>query len=143
MTDPNKMIRTDGTKVTTPRHPSWKTEFYFLWVALRTDPYIILLFPLFFTSNWCVLFLSHSMRFADYSRFYTWQFNDFNGVLFNIRTRSLNNLLYWTAQIVGSLLIGFLLDQRNLTRRARAFLGWGVLLVMVFIVHVWAYMYQK
>jgi hypothetical protein len=27
MANPNKMIRTDGTKVTTPRHPSWKVEF--------------------------------------------------------------------------------------------------------------------
>ena len=54
MTDPHKMIRTDGTKVTTPRHPSWKTEFYFLWIALRTDPSILMLFPLFFASNWFV-----------------------------------------------------------------------------------------
>ncbi|KAF8508521.1 major facilitator superfamily domain-containing protein [Gautieria morchelliformis] len=127
MTDPNKMIRTDGTKVTTPRHPSWKTEFYFLWVALRTDPSIIMLFPLFFASNW----------------FYTWQFNDYNGVLFNIRTRSLNNFCYWLSQIVGSLAIGLLLDQRQLTRRTRAFLGWIVLLFMVFVVHTWAYFYQK
>ncbi|KAF8525090.1 MFS general substrate transporter [Hysterangium stoloniferum] len=127
MTDPNKMIRTDGTKVTTPRHPSWKTEFYLLWVALRTDPYIILLFPLFFTSNW----------------FYTWQFNDYNGVLFNIRTRSLNNFCYWLSQIVGSLMIGILLDQKQLTRRTRAFLGWIVLLIMVFAVHIWAYTYQR
>ena len=52
MTDPKKMIRTDGTKVTAPRHPSWKTEFYGLWVALRTDPLIVLLFPMFFASNW-------------------------------------------------------------------------------------------
>ncbi|KIJ45194.1 hypothetical protein M422DRAFT_46992 [Sphaerobolus stellatus SS14] len=127
MTDPNKMIRTDGTKVATPRHPNWKTEFYFLWIALRTDPFILLLFPLFFVSNW----------------FYTWQFNDYNAVLFNIRTRSLNNLCYWMSQIVGSLMIGYLLDQRGLTRRARAFLGWIVLFAMVFVVHIWAYMYQK
>ena len=52
MVDPNKMIRTDGTKVTTPRHPSWKVEIYGLWVALRTDPMIIMLFPMFFASNW-------------------------------------------------------------------------------------------
>ncbi|KAF8584969.1 hypothetical protein K439DRAFT_1095597 [Ramaria rubella] len=127
MTDPNKMIRTDGTKVTTPRHPSWKTEFYFLWIALRTDPFILLLFPLFFASNW----------------FYTWQFNDYNGVLFNIRTRSLNNFCYWLSQIVGSLTIGILLDQRHLARRTRAFLGWIVLFIMVFAVHTWAYIYQN
>ncbi|KAI0075901.1 MFS general substrate transporter [Panus rudis PR-1116 ss-1] len=127
MADPNKMRRSDGSKVTSPRHPSWKSEFWGLWVALRTDRYIILLFPMFFASNW----------------FYTWQFNDFNGALFNIRTRSLNNLVYWLSQIIGSVSIGFLLDQRALSRRLRAFSGWCVLLVMVFLVHIWSYFYQK
>ncbi|KAI0785950.1 major facilitator superfamily domain-containing protein [Abortiporus biennis] len=127
MADPNKIIRSDGTKVTSPRHPSWKSELCGLWVALRTDPYIILLFPMFFASNW----------------FYTWQFNDFNAALFNIRARSLNNLVYWLAQIVGSVSIGFLLDQRYISRRIRAFSGWMVLFVMVFVVHIWAYFYQR
>jgi hypothetical protein len=52
MADPEKMMRTDGTKVTTPRQPSWKTEIYGLYVALRTDPLIVLLFPMFLASNW-------------------------------------------------------------------------------------------
>lgn len=52
MADPNQMIRTDGTRVTTPRQPSWKTELYGLYIALRLDPLIILLFPMFFASNW-------------------------------------------------------------------------------------------
>jgi hypothetical protein len=43
MTDPEKMYRTDGSKVTTPRHPSWKTEIYSLIVAFKTDPAIVLL----------------------------------------------------------------------------------------------------
>lgn len=81
------MIRTDGTKVTPARHPSWKAEFISLFVALKMDPWIVLLFPMFFASNY----------------FYTWLFNDYNGALFNIRTRSLNNLVYWTAQIFGFL----------------------------------------
>ncbi|KZT24725.1 MFS general substrate transporter [Neolentinus lepideus HHB14362 ss-1] len=127
MADPHKMIRSDGTKVTTPRHPSWRTEIYALWVALRTDPFIILLFPMFLASNW----------------FYTWQFNDYNGALFNIRTRSLNNLVYWLSQILGSLSIGILLDRQHITRRVRAFTGWAILFVMVFVVHIWAYFYQK
>ncbi|EKM60588.1 uncharacterized protein PHACADRAFT_246612 [Phanerochaete carnosa HHB-10118-sp] len=127
MVDPSKMVRADGTRVTTPKHPSWKTEFLGLWVALRTDPWIVLLFPMFFASNW----------------FYTWQFNDYNGAIFNIRARSLNNLVYWLAQIVGSVSIGFLLDQRSLSRRFRAFSGWCVLFVMVFVVHIWAYFYQR
>ncbi|EPS99673.1 hypothetical protein FOMPIDRAFT_1147344 [Fomitopsis schrenkii] len=127
MANPNQMIRSDGTRVVTPRHPSWKSEFYGLWITLRTDPWVVMLFPMFFASNW----------------FYTWQFNDFNLALFTIRARALNNLVYWMSQILGSLSIGFLLDQTRLTRRFRAFAGWWVLFVMVFVVHIWAYFYQK
>jgi hypothetical protein len=52
MADPKKMVRTDGTRVVTPRHPSWKSELIGLVVALRTDFYIVLLFPMFLASNW-------------------------------------------------------------------------------------------
>ncbi|KAF8341709.1 MFS general substrate transporter [Amanita rubescens] len=127
MADPEKMIRTDGTKVVIRRHPSWKTEIYNLWVALRTDPMIILLFPMFLASNW----------------FYTWQFNEYNGAIFSISARSLNNLVYWIAQIIGSVAIGFVLDQKGIRRRARAFIGIGILTALVFLVHIWAYFYQR
>ena len=140
------MIRTDGTKVTTLRHPSWKTELYGLWIALKTDPLIILLFPMFFASNWFYTWRrSYTYLFIRFA--YTWrtciEFNDYNGALFNIRARSLNNLVYWVAQIFGSLAIGFLLDKKNIARRVRAFSGWTVLFAMVFIVHIWGYFYQK
>jgi len=52
MADPKKMIRTDGTKVTMPYQPSWRTEIHGLYIALRTDPLIVLLFPMFLASNW-------------------------------------------------------------------------------------------
>lgn len=127
LADPYKMIRTDGTRVAPIRYPSWKTEFISLFVALYTDPWIVLLFPMFFASNY----------------FYTWQFNDYNGALFNIRTRGLNNFVYWTAQIFGSFCIGhFVLDLRRFRRRVRAFLGWSIVMVFVFAVHVWSYYYQ-
>ncbi|KZW00733.1 MFS general substrate transporter [Exidia glandulosa HHB12029] len=132
MTDPHKMVRSDGSRVQTHsravvRHPSWKIEFYSLWVALVTDPMILLLFPMFFASNY----------------FYTWQFNDYNGALFNIRTRSINDVVYWFSQIIGSISIGILLDTRKLSRRTRAFVGWGILLSLVLVVHAWAYVYQR
>jgi hypothetical protein len=95
--------------------------------ALRTDPFIILLFPMFFASNY----------------FYTWQFSDYNAVLFNIQGRALNNTVYWVAQILGSVLIGLLLDQKQYRRRVRAFLAWTILLCMVMGVHIWAWYYQK
>ncbi|KAJ7667689.1 MFS general substrate transporter [Mycena polygramma] len=127
MVDPSKMIRTDGTRVVVPRNPSWKIELWGLVVALRTDPMILLLFPMFFASNW----------------FYTWQFNEFNGALFNIRTRSLNSMLYWSAQIFGSLIMAMVLDKKGVSRRTRAFTGWGMVFVMVFVTNIWGYEYQK
>ncbi|EGO00182.1 hypothetical protein SERLA73DRAFT_52878 [Serpula lacrymans var. lacrymans S7.3] len=127
MADPNKMIRTDGTKVARVQHPTWKHEFYSLYVTLKTDPFIVLLFPMFFASNY----------------FYTWQFDDYSAALFNIRTRSLNNLVYWSCQIFGSIAIGLVLDTPRLRRRVRAFSGWAILLAMVFGVYGWAYYYQK
>ena len=71
------------------------------------------------------------------------EFNDYNGAIFSIRARALNNLVYWLAQIVGSVSIGFLLDQQGLSRRFRAFTGWCVLLSMVFAVHIWSFFYQR
>ncbi|KAG9317175.1 major facilitator superfamily domain-containing protein [Chiua virens] len=128
MADPKMVVRTDGTKVTLPRQPSWKAEFYSLYVAFKTDPTIILLFPMFVASNY----------------FYTWQGNDYNTALFNIRTRSLNALIYWSAQIFGSMFIGYgVLDRSQFRRRTRAFAGWVIVTVMVFVVHVWGYEYQK
>ncbi|KAK7454451.1 hypothetical protein VKT23_011207 [Stygiomarasmius scandens] len=127
MADPRKMVRTDGTKVSIPLQPSWKIQFYGLWVALMTDPMIILLFPMFFSSNW----------------FYTWQFSGFNGAIFNIRARALNNFLYWSSQIFGSILMSFILDLKRFRRRIRAFSSWITLLFMTFIIHTWAYFYQK
>lgn len=64
MADPRKMIRSDGTRVITPRHPSWRTEFYGLWYTLRTDPFIILLFPMFFASNWFYTWRKYSRHSA-------------------------------------------------------------------------------
>jgi hypothetical protein len=72
------------------------------------------------------------------------EFNDYNGAIFTIRARGLNNFMYWTSQIFGSIFIGyFVLDQKRVRRRVRAFYGWILVFLMVFIVHVWAYFYQK
>lgn len=61
--------------------------------------------------------------------FYSYQQNNVNGLTFNIRTRSLNSAFYWIAQMLGGLLIGFILDFPWLQRPGRARLGWSFLLV--------------
>ncbi|KAJ3572369.1 hypothetical protein NP233_g3129 [Leucocoprinus birnbaumii] len=95
--------------------------------AIKTDPCIIILFPMFLASNW----------------HYTWQMNDYNGARFDIQARSLNNLIYWVIQICSSTLFGWLLDVSIVRRRVRALTAWATLLAMVMGVHVWAYFYQK
>lgn len=43
-----------------------------------------------------------------------------------------------------SVFLGYcVLDRSQFRRRTRAFAGWTVVTAMVFIVHIWAYMYQK
>jgi hypothetical protein len=55
----DKVIRKDGSKVIMMQHPTWRTEALGLWECLRTDTWILYLFPMFFASNW----------------FYTYHFN--------------------------------------------------------------------
>lgn len=57
-----RIIRADGTRVQRYRHPGLKEEFVGLYRTLVSDPWIILLFPMFFASNY----------------FYTYQFNGEN-----------------------------------------------------------------
>ncbi|KAK7218999.1 hypothetical protein V2G26_007002 [Clonostachys chloroleuca] len=103
----DKIVRHDGSKVIIIKHPTWKSELLGLWEVLKSDYYIVALFPMFLASNW----------------FYTYQFNDFNLARFNLRTRSLNSLLYWFSQILGAWVWGTLMDMTFLSRRTRARAG--------------------
>lgn len=114
----DKVIREDGTKVILMKNPSWKTEFIGLWETLFQDPWIVLLFPMFFTSN----------------IFYTYQNNGLNGTMFNIRTRALNGLLYWLAQIIGALLVGYTLDYQGIRRSVRAKISFVVLFTLTMVI---------
>ncbi|RLV93780.1 hypothetical protein JA1_002180 [Spathaspora sp. JA1] len=110
----SKVYKSDGTKVSGGKHPNWKKELVGLWKLLISEPRILLMFPMFFSSNW----------------FYTYQFNDFNYGKFNIRTRSLNSLLYWFSQMVGAVIIGFILDWQRFRRSIRARIGF----VLIFVI---------
>lgn len=56
--------------------------------TLKFEPFIVLLFTMFWSSNW----------------FYTYQFNAINGAHFDTRTKSLNGLLYWLSQIIAAVI---------------------------------------
>lgn len=125
--DADKVIRPDGSRVILMKNPSWKTEFIGLWQTISTEPWILLLFPMFFASNW----------------FYTYQQNGINAAHFDTRTKALNGFLYWFAQIVAAALIGPLLDVEGVRRRIRARVGLGVLFLFTMAIWGGGYAWQK
>jgi hypothetical protein len=127
LVDARDVIRSDGSKVIIMKHPSWKSELLGLWQTFFTDPYIILLFPMFLASNW----------------FYTYHFTEINGAYFNTRTRALNTVVYYTMQIVGAYVFGFALDFKGVRRTTRAKAAWGALFALIMIVWGCGYKFQK
>lgn len=127
LVDAKKIIRADGTRVILMKQPTWQSEIIGLWEVLRTDTYILLLFPLFFSSNW----------------FYPYQFNDVNLPKFNIRTRALNNTLYWMSQIIGAAVFGYALDISSISRSLRAKILMGTLFALTMVIWGGGYAWQK
>jgi hypothetical protein len=127
LVDAGKVIREDHTKVILMKNPSWSGEFIGLWETLYKEPWILLLFPMFFSSN----------------IFYTYQNNDMNGAHFNTRTRALNNLLYWVAQILGAIIVGHALDYSKLSRSLRAKISIVALFSLTFIIWGGGYEWQR
>ena len=125
--DADKIVRPDGSRVILMKAPTWKTELVGLWETISSQPYIVLLFPMFWSSNW----------------FYTYQMNSINNAYFNTRTKSLNNFLYWFAQIVAAVIIGPLLDVSFLRRRTRARIALGTLFVLTMAIWGGGYAWQK
>jgi MFS family permease len=121
------VVREDGSKVILMKNPTWKTELWGLVETFKTDPYVILLFPMFFASNW----------------FYTYQFNGMNAAHFNLRTRALNNTLYWTSQIIGAFVFGYALDMHSIRRSIRAKACWTVLFAITMVIWGGGYAWQK
>ncbi|MCJ1398936.1 hypothetical protein MMC11_002137 [Xylographa trunciseda] len=127
LVDARHVRRADGSKVILMKHPTWRTEIFGVWEVLSNESYIVLLFPLFFASNW----------------FYSYQFNDVNGATFTIRTRALNNVLYWSSQIVGAFVFGYALDIKSVRRSIKARAALAVLFGLTMVIWGGGYAFQK
>ncbi|KAL2395096.1 UNC93-like protein [Exophiala dermatitidis] len=125
--NPLLVERSDGSRVILMKHPTWKSELLGLVETLTSDWYLLFLFPMFFASNW----------------FYTYHFQDVNLARFTIRTRALNSVLYYLAQIVGAWVFGFALDTTYLRRSTRAKLAVVALFVLTFVIWGGGYDFQK
>ncbi|EGO56083.1 hypothetical protein NEUTE1DRAFT_122715 [Neurospora tetrasperma FGSC 2508] len=125
--DVDKVLREDGSRVIMMKNPSWITEFRGLFETITSEPWVVLLFPMFFASN----------------TFYTYQSNDMNGSQFNTRTKALNNTLYWLAQIFGAIIVGYALDFAGARRSIRAKGSFVMLIVLTMAIWGGGYAWQK
>ncbi|KAG4417036.1 hypothetical protein IFR04_009812 [Cadophora malorum] len=121
------VVRDDGTRIVLMKNPTWKTEFIGLWETIRFEPFVILLFPMFWSSNW----------------FVTYQANGVNNAHFSTRTKALNNCLYYLAQIIGALVLGYLLDLSSIRRSVRAKACLAMLTVMTMAIWGGGYAWQR
>ncbi|KAF9285420.1 hypothetical protein BGZ68_003902 [Mortierella alpina] len=122
---PSTIVRDNGEPVTVAKFAGLKAEGMAI-LSVFCDWRMLLLIPAFFFSNFS----------------YTYQFNDFNGFNFNIRTRSLNSLIFWVAQIIGALVLGYLLDRIPVKRPKRAKLGLLVIALLFMATWIAALMMQ-
>lgn len=125
--DAKKVIRSDGSRVIVMKNPTWQTELYGLYDTIKNEPFVILLFPMFWSSNW----------------FYTYQGSAINVAYFNTRTRALNSFLYWFAQIVAASIIGPLFDMTYFRRTVRARSAWVILFVLTMVIWGGGWAWQK
>jgi len=121
------VVRSDGSRVVLMKNPSWQSEFVGLWETIKYEPYVTLLFPMFWASNW----------------FVTYQTNSINGARFDTRTKALNSILYYTAQIAGAAIFGYALDIEKVRRSLRAKIAWVTLLVLTMAIWGGGYAYAK
>lgn len=103
---PSKVVRDDGSKCTNIQYSRVSTE-------------VVEIAKLF--GNWKMLLIIPAAWSSNF--FYTYQFNNVNQVMFNLRTRGLNNVFYWGAQMLGSIGIGYIMDFSFKSRRTRGFAG--------------------
>ncbi|KAL7213968.1 hypothetical protein ACSBR1_026403 [Camellia fascicularis] len=99
---PSRIIRNDSSLCTNIKYSS---------ISVKSTE-ILKLFL-----NWRMLLLSPAAWASNFVHCY--QFNNANGVLFDLRTRGLTNMCYWTAQMIGSLVIGYIIDFSFKSRRVR------------------------
>lgn len=109
----DKVYKSDGTRVIAKKYPRIQDEFKGMLRVLKTERKIYFLFPMFCASNW----------------FYTYQFNNFNAARFNVRTRSLNSLLYWLSQMLGAIFLGSIMDCQKWRRAVRARIGFCIVFI--------------
>lgn len=115
---PRSVRRNDGSPLENFKQTDFKTEIIGI-AKLVKDWRIMMLVPGFFASNF----------------FYSYQFG-MNAFYFSLRTRSLNSLIYWLTQVLGTFFLSLILDSSKFDRRKRGIIGTTI--VSIFVMTTWA-----
>ncbi|KAB2056565.1 hypothetical protein ERO13_A11G102900v2 [Gossypium hirsutum] len=110
---PDRVVKDDGTHCTNIKYSNVTTEAIEILKLFR---------------NWKLLLIVLAAWASNF--FYSYQFDNVNGLMFNPRTRGFNNVFYWGAQMIGSVGIGYILDFSFKSRRTRGLVGVGIVAVL-------------
>lgn len=113
---PNLVVRSDGTVAELQPVLPMREELSHFFNLFR-DWRMLMLFPMFFTSNY----------------FYAYQ-GSIIAHMFNAPTRALASLVTNVGAVLGALVIGFVLDLSPGSRRQRAIVAWCVVLFLQLLV---------
>lgn len=103
---PKNVVRSDGTRLAIFKAPTVKNELLGIWAMVTDYKFMVLLPPIFAAEM--ALALQSSL----------------NGYYFNLRTRSLNNVMFNFIQIPASFFMTWILDSPRFgQRKTRALLG--------------------
>ncbi|MBA0560111.1 hypothetical protein Golob_017032, partial [Gossypium lobatum] len=116
---PDRVVKDDGTHCTDIKYSNVTTEAIEI-LKLFCNWKLRLIIPAAWASNF----------------FYSYQFDNVNGLMFNLRTRGFNYVFYWGAQMIGSVGIGYILDFSFKSRRTRGLVGVGIVAVLGTV--IWA-----
>ncbi|CDK26332.1 unnamed protein product [Kuraishia capsulata CBS 1993] len=115
--NPREITRKDGTKIENFRQTTFIREVVDTF-KLVADWKMMMLLPAFFASNF----------------FYSYQFG-INAFYFSLRTRSLNSMVYWLTQIIGTGGLSLILDTTRISRRRRGIIG--LTISCIFVTGTW------
>ncbi|OJJ53360.1 hypothetical protein ASPSYDRAFT_62003 [Aspergillus sydowii CBS 593.65] len=125
LSSPEKVQRSDQSKVRVNLPSGLKAELHAMWKLLgRTE--ILLLLPMMFQSVFSEAF-----------------FSTYNATYFTVRSRALSSLVASTCVIIANFLLGFFLDWRRLSVNTRAMAAFVIIYAFELSLYVYAMVINK
>ncbi|CAH0033149.1 unnamed protein product [Clonostachys rhizophaga] len=104
--DPKNVVRDDGSHIAIFKKPKFWDEVKGV-ASVLTDQKIVILMPAMFVGEMCLALVS-----------------SINGYYFNLRTRSLNNLVFQAIMIPAPIILSYIIDNRHIkSRRTKGLCG--------------------